>query len=65
MQALARNGADLEDAVTSRQSAVSLLWPSAGFVFAPLLTSLPLLLIPAWLSVRRGLLPLRALVDAI
>lgn len=48
-----------------KRSAVNLMWPSAGFLFVPLLPSLPLLLIPAWLTIRRGLSPLRALVAAI
>jgi signal transduction histidine kinase len=47
------------------RGAASLMWPSAGFVFVPLLISLPFLLIPAWLTIRRGLRPLRTLVDAI
>ena len=67
---LADADADADAAIAVRVSvhtkgAASLMWPSAGFVFAPLLTSLPLLLIPAWLTVRRGLLPLRTLVAAI
>lgn len=43
----------------------TLLWPSLGLVVAPLLVSLPLLLIPAWLMTRKGLQPLGTLVAEI
>ncbi len=48
-----------------RRNAFSLMWPSAGFVFVPLLLSLPLLLVPAWFTLRSGLAPLRDVVGTI
>lgn len=48
-----------------KRGAFSLMWPSAGFVFVPLLLSLPLLLVPAWFTLRSGLAPLRDLVGTI
>lgn len=47
------------------QHAIALNWPTTGFVFVPLLFSLPLLLIPAWFTIRAGLEPLRELVARI
>lgn len=64
-------------AVTSDQQAVvvallvkapysaSITWPSVTIVLLPLVFSLPLLLIPAWLMTRFGLKPLRVTTEEV
>ncbi|MFK7962917.1 MAG: sensor histidine kinase [Burkholderiaceae bacterium] len=43
----------------------SITWPSVAIVLLPLVISLPVLLIPAWLMTRFGLKPLRATTDEV
>jgi len=43
----------------------SITWPSVTIVLLPLVFSLPLLLIPAWLMTRFGLKPLRATTEEV
>ena len=43
----------------------SITWPSVAIVLLPLVISLPVLLIPAWLMTRFGLRPLRATTDEV
>ncbi|MEZ5648931.1 MAG: HAMP domain-containing sensor histidine kinase [Burkholderiaceae bacterium] len=47
------------------QDRASILWPQAPAFFLPVLASLPLLVLPAWLMVRIGLRPLRSAADQI
>lgn len=47
------------------QFTASITWPSFTIVVFPLLFSLPVLLIPAWLMTRFGLKPLRATTDEV